>query len=149
MHRTDVRTNRRSNMAKGLTMALAAPFPAAAVRRQPRVRPSRRPAPDRLRLTRRGRLVVGAIIAGWLLIVVSVASGLATADAGSASAMSGSATGVVVIQPGESLWQIAQQIAPGADPRETVLRIRELNGLSDAPVVPGQSLVVPAASADR
>ena len=36
-------------------------------------------------------------------------------------------------------------IAPGADPRETVSLIRDLNGLGDSTVVPGQSIVVPAA----
>ena len=43
----------------------------------------------------------------------------------------GPATGVVVVQAGESLWQIAQAIAPQADPRETVTLIRELNGLGE------------------
>lgn len=60
------------------------------------------------------------------------------------SAPAGPVTAVVVVQPGESLWSIAQSIAPGADPREMVLRLRELNGLGSAVVVPGQSLVVPA-----
>ena len=53
------------------------------------------------------------------------------------------ATAVVVVQPGDSLWSIAQTVAPGADPRETVLRLRELNGMASAVVVPGQSIVVP------
>ncbi|GDX31264.1 hypothetical protein LBMAG15_01980 [Actinomycetes bacterium] len=53
------------------------------------------------------------------------------------------AAAVVVVQPGESLWSIAQQVAPGSDPREVVGRIRDLNGMADAVVTPGQSLVVP------
>ena len=111
-------------------MALAAPFPAARV-------PS-----ARVRLTRRGRVVVGLLLAlPLLLAVLAIAGG--RAEAGSSLAEQGRATGVVVVQPGESLWQIAQAVAPGADPRETVTRIRELNGLSDAPIVPGQSIVVP------
>ena len=55
----------------------------------------------------------------------------------------GPATQIVVVQPGESLWSIAQTIAPGADPRETVSRIRDLNGMTSAVVVKGQSLIVP------
>lgn len=136
-------------------MAIAAPFPAAAgASRRPAAPATRRPATGRSfpgsvrahsgtwRLTRRGRVVVGVILsvpfAAALMIVGSV-----QADAGT-SPVSAPATSVVVVQPGESLWGIAQEIAPGADPREVVTSIRELNGLADAPVVPGQSLVVPA-----
>jgi LysM repeat protein len=53
------------------------------------------------------------------------------------------ATGRVVVQPGESLWQLAQELAPQADPRSTVLRIRDLNHLSSDRVEAGQALVVP------
>jgi LysM repeat protein len=53
------------------------------------------------------------------------------------------ATGHVVVQPGESLWSVAREVAPQADPRETVLRLRELNHLSSDSVEVGQALVVP------
>lgn len=79
----------------------------------------------------------------FLLLAVLV-SGRITADAGTSLVEQGRATGVVVVQPGESLWQIAKAIAPDADPRETVLTIRSLNGLGDTTVVAGQSIVVPA-----
>jgi len=81
-----------------------------------------------------------------LLLAVVLFSGFLTAEAGSSLADQGRATGVVVVQPGESLWQIAQDIAPQADPRETVTTIRDLNGLGDTTVVPGQSIVVPIVS---
>lgn len=126
-------------------MALAAPFPAA----RPASRPVRRPRPaaasSSLRLTRRGRVVI-ALASILMLFGVTVVSGAFTADAGSSAAEQGRATGVVVVQAGESLWQIAQAIAPQADPRETVTTIRELNGLGDTTVVPGQSIVVPVVS---
>jgi hypothetical protein len=89
-------------------------------------------------------MVLVALSALFLLLVV-IFSGTFTADAGTTLADQGRATGVVVVQSGENLWQIAQAIAPSADPRETVTVIRELNGLGDAPVVPGQSIVVPIA----
>ena len=73
-------------------------------------------------------------------------SGRFTADAGT-SAPLGPATSVVVVQPGESLWQIAQQIAPALDPREVVTAIRALNGLGDSTVIAGQSIVVPVLDA--
>lgn len=120
-------------------MAIAAPFPS--VRATSRSTPARRP----IRLTRRGRAVL-FLAASSLLAGVVIGSGQwagAADGSGPAAAPSGPATAVVVVQPGESLWSIAQAVAPGADPRETVLRLRELNGMADAVVVPGQSLVVP------
>lgn len=112
------------------------------------------PAPERpvrsrrsrsgVRLTRRGRIVVGALVslpfAALLVITGSVA-----ADAGTASPQ-GPATATVVVQPGESLWNIAQAVAPHEDPRSTITTIRDLNSLGTDTVVPGQSLVVPRAA---
>jgi nucleoid-associated protein YgaU len=134
---------------KGTTMAIAAPFPAARATRTS-TRPVRSRAAARtpvrpdagLRLTRRGRLALGVLSTLFLLLVV-LFSGRLSADAGTSLSDQGRATGVVVVQAGESLWQIAQAIAPHADPRETVTVIRELNGLGEAAVRPGQSIVVP------
>ena len=127
-------------------MALAAPFPAARpsrTRTSPAARSSRTASsPGGVRLTRRGRVAVILAATGVLFAAV-VASGAVTAEAGASTG--GAATAVVVVQPGETLWQIARSVAPGTDPRETVLEIRELNGLEAQTVVPGQSLVVPAA----
>lgn len=137
-------------------MAIAAPFPAARATRTPS-RPARQraAAPSRraaghpaagVRLTRRGRITLG-VLSTLALLAVVLFSGRLTADAGTSMADQGRATGVVVVQAGESLWQIAQAVAPQADPRETVTLIRELNGLGDAPVMPGQSIVVPVVGA--
>ena len=107
----------------------------------------RRPPAGGLRLTRRGRITLGVLSTLFALLVVVLFSGRLTADAGTSMSDQGRATGVVVVQAGESLWQIAQAIAPQADPRETVTLIRELNGLGDAAVMPGQSIVVPVVGA--
>jgi LysM repeat protein len=48
------------------------------------------------------------------------------------------------VQPGETLWSIAQRVAPGSDPRDTVARIVAMNDLSDSSVVAGQQIFVPA-----
>ncbi|MHB8795960.1 MAG: LysM peptidoglycan-binding domain-containing protein [Candidatus Nanopelagicales bacterium] len=122
-------------------MALAAPFPAAAGTDR-----SRQAAPrsTSLRLTPRGRLAVILASVAFLALAI-LASGRFTAAASAVSGASGPATGIVVVQPGETLWQIAQAVAPQADPRETVGTIRELNGLGNEAVRAGQSLVVPAA----
>ena len=124
---------------KGTTMALAAPFPAVGTTRRP-ARPVR--ATGTLTLTRRGRAVL--ILAATLaLLVAFLLSGRISADAGSSLLQQGRATGVVVVMPGENLWQIARAVAPDADPRETVATIRSLNSLPDSGVVAGESIIVP------
>jgi hypothetical protein len=95
-----------------------------------------------LRLTTRGRVTLFLTSAVFLVLVV-VFSSHVQAAAGTSAAEQGQATGIVVVQPGETLWQIAQGIAPDVDPRQTVTAIRGLNALDDGPVVPGQSIVVP------
>ncbi len=57
------------------------------------------------------------------------------------SAISAPDAGVVVVRPGESLWSIAERIAPGQDPRPVVAALREVNG-GDV-VAQGQQIVVP------
>ena len=90
-------------------------------------------------------MALGVLSVVFLLLVVMF-SGRLSADAGTSMADQGRATGVVVVQPGESLWQIAKAVSPQADPRETITLIRELNALGDSTVVAGQSIVVPAAA---
>jgi nucleoid-associated protein YgaU len=94
-----------------------------------------------VRLTARGRALV-LLTSVTFLVLALLASGRFAALAGD-TPDGRPATAVVVVQPGETLWQIARTIDPGADPRALVSSIRELNGLGAEPVVPGQSLVVP------
>lgn len=135
-------------------MALATPFPASFPASFPesfpespasqtsvrRPRPAQvRPAP--IRLTRRGKLVV-TMLGSLALFTVLQGTGALEAAAGAVSRDSG--TAVVVVQPGESLWTIAERVAPTTDPRSTILLIRELNGLAPGAVPQaGQGLVVP------
>lgn len=104
---------------------------------------------DDVRLTRRGRLArSGALAALLVLLAVSVVdvvgSGRALADDTSAPRVVSTET--VVVEQGDSLWRIAQRTAPGADPREVVTRIRELNGMRSNLIQPGQALLVPSAA---
>jgi LysM repeat protein len=110
-----------------------------------------RPAePAPLRLTNRGRLVLRALVVVLMLLVMA-ASGLALARG--ASAADGPAPVVVVhthvVLPGETLWGIAQQVAPHDDPRDTVARIVEFNSLSSTAVHAGQRLALPPGLQDR
>lgn len=82
-----------------------------------------------VRLTRRGRLVVfaAALVAVLAFGVIVSSAVVATGDAGEPPA-----TEVVMVQPGETLWQIASDIHPGGDLRDTVDDIMRLNAL-DSP----------------
>jgi nucleoid-associated protein YgaU len=53
----------------------------------------------------------------------------------------------VVVEPGDTLWSIARQLAPGSDPRPLVTEIERLNDLSDAGTVRvGEPLFMPRPS---
>ena len=108
----------------------------------PSLRPARHgrsahEAAPALRITRRGRLVILTLA---LLVVLLPGAWRAMATA----QVEGPQTVSVTVQPGDTLWGIASEIDPGADPRGLIAEIRELNGLSQAGLVPGQVLVVPA-----
>jgi LysM repeat protein len=67
------------------------------------------------------------------------------AHAGSdGSATSSDAARTWVVQPGETLWSIAQRLDPNTDPRETVARIVAMNDLPSSAVAVGQEIFVPA-----
>jgi LysM repeat protein len=108
-------------MALALTPALAAPAARA------------------LHFTRRGRVVV--LLALIVVLFVAFSSLRVAIQAGTAS--TGSATHTLTVHPGETLWQIARQVAPSDDPRDTVDRIRDLNNLDTSVVQAGQRLIVP------
>ena len=54
----------------------------------------------------------------------------------------------VTVQPGDTLWELAERIAPHEDPRDVIVELQNLNGL-DAAVVPGQELSIPLQYSDR
>lgn len=129
-------------------MATTTPFPASFRSTAPR-HAVRRPA-DRsatsaqapIRLTRRGKAVVTLGAALACLGLLQVTGGVQAVASGIAS---GPTTASVVVQQGETLWDIAKRVAPNTDPRSTVATIRELNGLDAAATVQaGQGLTVPA-----
>ncbi len=106
------------------------------------------PAPvvvrSHLRLTRRGRVVLTTLaalplVAGALLFAVNGGG----AVAGDAS-QQGSRFDYVSVPPGESLWTLAVELAPDADPRDVIAAIIELNQLGTSQVQAGQRLAIPA-----
>lgn len=52
---------------------------------------------------------------------------------------------VIQVQSGDTLWELAGKHGdPGRDVRETIEVIRNVNGLKDSHLMPGQKLKVPA-----
>jgi hypothetical protein len=49
-----------------------------------------------------------------------------------------------VVREGDTLWTIAQELAPGSDPRPVVDLISTMNGVEAGRLLPGQTLVVSA-----
>ena len=94
----------------------------------------------RLRLTRRGRIVV-ALLAVLAACGLFVAGASAAQASGPASAHGRAAQ--VIVQPGDTLWSIAQSADPNADARAIVQQILQANRLTDPNITAGQRLWVP------
>jgi Tfp pilus assembly protein FimV len=99
----------------------------------------------RLRLTVRGRRVLAFLatlpaIAALAFAVLAGGSALASHEGG---APAGSFQ-TVTVSAGDSLWSIAGEIAPSADPRDVVDALTRLNALDGVTLTPGQELAIPA-----
>ncbi|MET2012284.1 LysM peptidoglycan-binding domain-containing protein [Microbacterium chocolatum] len=98
----------------------------------------------RLRLTARGRRALA--FAAALPVSIAVAAALLSGGSALAGRDDGAPAGTftaVVVAPGDSLWSIAERVAPSADPRDVVDAILRLNALDGAGLQAGQSLSIP------
>lgn len=109
-------------------------------------RPARRSQPQAratqagpVRLTRRGRLVVFGVMLAVVFAVALALSGSSTATHESGPEVR---TERIVVQPGQTLWAIAQEYGDG-DLRETVDELERLNALDSTMLQAGQELFVP------
>ncbi|GAA2005775.1 LysM peptidoglycan-binding domain-containing protein [Microbacterium ulmi] len=101
----------------------------------------------RLRLTQRGRRLLAALAAlpavvALALAIIGGGAAMAARDAVPASSFE-----TVTVLEGDSLWSIAQDVAPDADPRDVVDAFVRLNALGGVTLTPGQELAIPAAYA--
>jgi hypothetical protein len=118
--------------------------PARGLRRtsaRPSVAPVDRAASttSHLRLTARGRTVLWA-----LALLVAAAITLLASQASADGPVSAQEVQRHVVQPGETLWQIAESVAgPSEDVRDVVFDLVRLNELPDAGLMAGQVIVVP------
>ncbi|MFO7689642.1 MAG: LysM peptidoglycan-binding domain-containing protein [Cryobacterium sp.] len=130
------------------------------------------PSHSTLRLTRRGRVVFTTLAAVPLVVgalVLAMSGGMALAADGStpgalpsadvvrvgntvpvapvaphAAVADAGAVNFVTIRPGQSLWGVAQAVAPHDDPRDVIADIVALNCMTVDAVQPGQRLALPA-----
>ena len=97
-----------------------------------------------VRLTRRGRALVVALT---LLLALTVLTFVGARSAAVPVGTKLEPTHQVVVQPGQTLWDIAAAAAGGADLRATIEAIADLNGLAGAGDLQiGQQLAVPGRS---
>jgi nucleoid-associated protein YgaU len=94
-----------------------------------------------VRLTRRARrlavvvaLAAGVALGSWLGPLIGSGGGSDLRLAGVSS---------MVVESGDTLWSIASSVAGDGDVRVVVEQIRQLNGLADADLIPGQVLRLP------
>lgn len=134
------------------TSVSAKPSPARPVPNrvsQSRAATARRTVPEGpIRLTRRGRIVVGALVvigaaAGASLLWLLVASQAHASSHVHAGRAGSGALARVVVRPGQTLWSIASAADPAADPRVIIQEIVDENSLAGTSLRPGQVLLVP------
>lgn len=89
----------------------------------------------RLRLTRRGVVAIGTVLAAMTALCgVLVAHAIAPAPAGPAS---------VVVQSGQTLSEVAHNALPQLPVQEAVVRVQLANDLNSLQVSAGQTLLIP------
>ena len=118
-------------------------LPAGLLRCDEPFRPHPAPPAGRVRITRRGRLLLTLLAAGLLLVAISVGR---TGSQAATATETGPSLSQTTVQPGETLWTVAQRIAPRNDPRDVVAQIRRINHLHSSSLRAGQQLLLPVAA---
>jgi len=93
-----------------------------------------------LRITRRGRVVLGLALA---LPVMALSVFLASSGALAESDAASNDFEYMTVLSGDTLWSIATMISPHEVPRDVVANIISLNQLETASSLPGQEIGLP------
>ena len=79
-----------------------------------------------------------------ILVVAAVAvTGFITGQAAGANGSAAATSEHYSVHQGDTLWSIADSMAPHQDPRDYVAELVSLNQLQSAGLVPGQDLILP------
>ena len=97
----------------------------------------------RLRLTRRGRAVFGTLATLMVVGVLAIVAMFSGAQAVATAASGQAEFGYVVVQPGDSLWQLASELDSNTDPRNLIAEIVRLNQLESSAIEAGEPIAVP------
>lgn len=97
-----------------------------------------------MRLTRRGRVALGTVIAVPLLFGAYLV-GVGASQADAEVSVTTVSFEYVTVMPGDTLWSIAGSIAPTVDPQQVIDDVRRLNQLESSVVQPGQRIAIPVA----
>lgn len=95
----------------------------------------------RLRMTARGRAVLLTVLA--LPLALGIALGVLNGGGATATDETVAPLEFVTVQPGETLWGLASEIAPASDPRDVIADLVEFNRLPSSAVPAGIQLAVP------
>jgi hypothetical protein len=138
-----VRETQRVLETQRVRSAVGSPTVATVAAVRPRAEVARSP----IRLTRRGRLVVGvlavAVLTVAVLLITLAASGRAQATNHGQAGAGYRGMREIVVQPGQTLWSIASAAEPTADPRAVVQEIMTANAMTSTTISAGQLLWVP------
>jgi hypothetical protein len=99
----------------------------------------------RMRLTVRGRVLVLGMALVMTILALGVLGALRAEAASQNQSPAPEGWQVVVVQPHETLWQIARQATPEADPRPLIEEIKSVNSLTSSAVQAGARLWLPPA----
>ena len=88
--------------------------------------------------------LIGIGVAALAALIWLAAAGQAQASGNAkAGRPVGGSVARVVVKPGQTLWGIAVQVDPAADPRVIISQIVDMNSLSNTDIDVGQVLWVP------
>lgn len=98
-------------------------------------------------LTARGRRVVLTLTLLPLLVLMMTlfinSGGFETSATANVDSNQEVLFETVTVGHGDTLWGIAQTIAPDQDPRDVIAELKKLNALTISTVNPGQQLAIP------
>ena len=90
---------------------------------------------------RSGVVAAGAAVVAVALLLLSGVSGALGADPLTHSGSPGAPSARYVVQPGDTVWSIATDMADGGDVRPVVDAIIDVRG--NAPLQPGEKILLP------
>ena len=101
-----------------------------------------RPVAPKLRLTKRGRAVLTTLAATPLVIAAFL---FALNGGGATASLEGSNVPFeyVTVESGQTMWQLAEELAPQSDPRDVIAQLVQFNQLDGADIYAGQELAIP------